>query len=933
MKKFSLFLVALAVLSLLVAVLAVNAFAEEETITVTYNWHGGSVRGTVTPNEDGTYTLRTDKLSGNETVKLADGTVVDKEFYGWYDEAGNLYDPGATVFFDKSTRLFEAYGITVYNEADFMEACSKCYIKLGADLTLTSPINTWWHAYVINLNGYNITSTASSMVSIQRAAFIAHGVGKLIHEPATLKTGIDECAVYFYGHGYGDDDAPQQFWIGKDVELVTPYSAFRCGSVARNKHPDIVIAGTINARALARISPVTTEARCMIYDTAKITTTESFVEFVNQTGANKYMNMTLDGTINVANGEGNIFDDFILSKVEVKVNGGKFCVSESDKERIALYLTDEVMTQEKVEDELTWMEIVPSDCVHSWEKDEDRSIEPLLGTPGLDVFQCTICAREKQVVTVFDPSDTKINIVVRDADGNETAMTVFAGDVLQFGTTGVGANTSFALTGIKGNEQIPAETIISVEVPNGVSVINMTSANSTLEVINILDGATIDISTMSGLSGIKTLNVGAATVNVISAGTNSLETFNSTVPGASITFKNSCFDGKSNLKYLNMVDGSSYSFGENSFRKTSIETVIFPDNATITFAGGAAFYNAAVKYAYFGESIKNINNKPLDCALNLELVVIKAATYVDQYCFCVDGATKATSVLKVYCHSADISLNGNAFINRQNYGVEFYTIDPDIKSLANCTYTVYNGIPHAYEEGIVLAPTCISTGIAGSTTDCVCGVNEVVTYTVYTADGSEEFTTAQREIPVSDIHVLGGALCGINYPNGYDQNGIYEYFCGVCGVARVEDAESVVAPAFECVGYSVSEAGDNGIVLGYMINTDVIDEINGIDGVAIKFGVFAVSKNKLGDNEIFGENGVADGVLYAYTSHQPFAMFELKVTGFVSDAQKEAALAIGAFVELTDGEEKEISYIQTGDAAEGEKYYFASYNEMLELAK
>ena len=232
-----------------------------------------------------------------------------------------------------------------------------------------------------------------------------------------------------------------------------------------------------------------------------------------------------------------------------------------------------------------------------------------------------------------------------------------------------------------------------------------------------------------------------------------------------------------------------------------------------------------------------------------------------------------------------------------------------------------------------MAPTCISTGIAGSTTDCVCGVNEVVTYTVYTADGSEEFTTAQREIPVSDIHVLGGALCGINYPNGYDQNGIYEYFCGVCGEVRVEDTESVVAPAFECVGYSVSEAGDNGIVLGYMINTDVIDEINGIEGVAIKFGVFAVSKNKLGDNEIFGENGVADGVLYAYTSHQPFAMFELKVTGFVSDTQKEAALAIGAFVELTDGEEKEISYIQTGDAAEGEKYYFASYNEMITLAE
>ncbi len=932
-KKISMILAVFAVLFLLVALFALTAMAED-AITVTYNWHGGSVRGTAQPNEDGSYTLLEKKLSNDSTLTLTDGTVVDREFYGWYDEAGNLYAPGETVNFTKSTCLYEAYGVTVYNEDDLKSLSGTCYLKLGTDITFTKTFDRDWAVTVFNLNGYTLTCTANNVASIRRSSFVVHGPGKLIHEPTTVKTGIDESAVYIYGHGYGDDDCPQQFWIGKDVEFTTPYSALRCGRVDRNKHPKIAIAGTVNARALARITPVTTEATCYIYDSANITVSESFIEFANQTGINTYMIMDLNGTINVANGEGSILTDFVLQRVEVSVNGGKFCVSDSDKGNIAYYLSDSMMVTEKTEGELTWMEIVPSDCEHSWVKDEEQSVAPTLSSFGKDVLCCELCQRTKTVITVFNPSDTEITITVRDAEGNETDVTVKAGDVLAISTTGVGENTVYTFTGIKDSAEYPANTIVAVEIPVGVGGINATSANATLETINIADGADVGIVSLAGLTGIKTINVGAATVTVSSTGSNtSLETFNSSVAGANVIFNNSAFDGKTNLKYLVMSNGSAYTFGENSFRKTSIETLIFPDEATINFAGGAAFYNATVKYAYFGKSITNINNKPLDCALNLEKVVIAGATYVDQYCFCVNAATAATSLLKVYCHSEDISFNGNAFINRQNFGVELYTIDPDIKSLANCTYKVFNGIPHAYEEGIVLAPTCISTGIAGSTTDCVCGVNEVVTYTVYTAEGSEEFTTAQREIPISDVHVLGGAFAGISYANGYDKEGVREYYCGVCGNVVVEDASDIAAPAFECVGFSICEKGTNGIVIGYVVNSEIVEELGSLENTAFRYGVFAVSQAKLGENDLFNEQGAADGVLYAYTSSQGLSMFEMKVVGFTTDVQKDAKLAIGAFIELTQGEETEYSYIQGDEASEGEKYYFASYNEMVALAK
>ena len=927
-RKIYLFLLTVAILSLLVVAFAFTASAEE--IKVTYNWIGGYQYDVAKPNEDGSYTLRTNKQSSDATSALADGTVVDREFYGWFDEAGNLYAPGETVYFTESTMLYEAYGITVYNAADFVKNSGHCYVKLGADITLTAALEQEWRAHTTNLNGHTLTSTAGSIATIKRGSFIVHGPGKIVHAPATVKTGIDESAVYIWGHGYGDDDAPQQFWIGKGVELTTPYSAFRCGGVAREKHPKIAIAGTINARALARINAVTTEATCRIYDTANITTSVSFIEFANQTGSSKYMYMTLDGTINVANGEGSILTEFVLRKVDVAVNGGKFCVSQSDKEKIALYLSDAVMTQEKVEGEITWMEIVPSDCEHSWIKDEERSVVPTLGSFGLDVFKCEKCQREKSVVTVYDPSETEITITVRDADGNNTEMTVKAGDVLLFATTGVGEKTSFSLVGIKGTEEIAAESVIAVEVPVGVGVINMINANSTLEVINIVDGAKLEITSLAGLTGIKTINVGAATVDVTSIGANNtLEAFYSNVAGATVTFKNTCFNNKSNLKYLTMANGSSYSFDTNSFQKTGVESVVFPDEATVVFTGDAAFYNAAVKYVYFGDSITRIDRKPFDCAEYLEVVVIKAATYIDQYCFCVAGANNSKAVISVYCHSADVSINSNAFVNRQNNGVVFYTIDPDIKSLSGCKYTVYNGIPHAYAEGIIKAPTCIETGIAGSTTDCVCGVNEIATYTIYTAEGSTEGSTAQRELPLSDIHVLGTTLAGIDYKDGYIALGTKLYFCALCNEATVEEAEPTADKILTSYGYSVSTYGAFSVVQSYGIDHEAYNEYISFNP-DFRIGTVA-SGNLAGElvQPLKVENGAVVGasnkVIVGDFNVMTHEYFEIRVRG-ISESTMDVSIIFCAYI--YDGEK--VVYIENGETVDSVKG--CTYNSLVTQA-
>ena len=163
-----------------------------------------------------------------------------------------------------------------------------------------------------------------------------------------------------------------------------------------------------------------------------------------------------------------------------------------------------------------------------------------------------------------------------------------------------------------------------------------------------------------------------------------------------------------------------------------------------------------------------------------------------------------------------------------------------------------------------------------------------------------------------------------------DEIGIFTK-CTDCYVAEVTDT---IPALFECNGFSVPESGSVGIVISFKANREAITKYEQIAGKSLKYGVFAVSQNKLEDKDIFGENGVAtEGVVTVDITNQKYALFELKIVGF-TDAQKDMKLAMGAYVKATTIDEKtEYSFLQDGTPSENEKYYFASYNEILNSLK
>jgi hypothetical protein len=175
-------------------------------------------------------------------------------------------------------------------------------------------------------------------------------------------------------------------------------------------------------------------------------------------------------------------------------------------------------------------------------------------------------------------------------------------------------------------------------------------------------------------------------------------------------------------------------------------------------------------------------------------------------------------------------------------------------------------------------------------------------------------------------------VSSVLYENGFGAEGVKRVACTNEGCTY---EESTVAMALlVCRGYSASQYGACGIVISYFVNYDAIEEYENVMECDVEYGVFAVAKSNLGDNQVFDKDGVAaQGVISFKTSSYKFVAFELKLTGFETDAQKSTELAMGAYVAVTKGEATEYSYVQFGTPDEGEGYCFDSYNDVMEYLK
>ena len=877
-------------------------------------------KGTVETDENGTIVLKDKNVHGLNTtvytIKDENGNdmEVTQQFLGWYTEDGRIFEPGETVTFTEDTYLYQASGVTVYDYAGLNNVLGRgwWYVKLGADINATSRVTTCHVSgtmAILDLNGHTFTSSANEAFGANRSGLMVVGKGTIVH------TGTTALFSTSY-HSYGPENI--RVSVGKDVTVTTNGALFYSSNDLNGTSgiPKVRVWGDVTAKSLLNVSKVK-NADIGVYEGASLVITGSDpMVFRSEDAADPYASITLEGNIKLTDPSAVLLDDFIMTtKFGIKtITSGTFTVSSVDAERISMFLPDTLMLRAKAnEDGTTTYTVADADCVHKWKKDAEASVSATPGVTGIDVFICTECGTKKQTVTVYSPDNVEINIIVRTANGDQT-ITVKAGDVLDFKFNGIGASARCYIGGLKDTATFTKEQIVGIEVPLGV--VELTSfANETLEQITILDNVSIKVIALGSFKALKTINIKAANVVFGSVSTSStVETISSVSAGATITFNGDSFKNVKTIKNINMVAGSTYKFGGNSFNASGLTKVIFPDDSNIVFDGDAAFYGSPdLEYVYFGANcISNdkISKKPFDCCYSIKTVVLMDIIYIDQYVFCVNGGADSTAShregkglnqgsLKVYSHSEAITFHENAFANRTVLGVEFFSMDTSVASLKNCAYTIYAGIGHAYGLETVIPSNCVTNGTAYYVTDCPCGndyrENAFVTYSTLNIEinevENEAYGVNEYELPLSEEHTDSNIVNGVTFKNGYLELGTKSYKCLYCDVTVGEEEEASFPALFAFSGYSVPEDGTLAITVGYVVLKDALSEYEAIMGT-LEFGVVAAVAERL--------NGVApleatDVPVIKAPISGDYASIDFVIGGFGA-SQVDLALVMCAYV-------------------------------------
>ena len=164
--------------------LAVSA----EVYNISY-YDGGTLKETVQTDENGMLTLRETRYSD-----------ASAPIFNWFTYEGDVYAPGSTVTFTKDTdvRQFCAYPSTNTLLNHQSSQWGWRYIQLQEDLYLDTKIelNDGGRLY-IDLNGYNIYSSATHVFEQRRAGLFITGTGSIIH---TGSGHLFNASI----HGYGD---------------------------------------------------------------------------------------------------------------------------------------------------------------------------------------------------------------------------------------------------------------------------------------------------------------------------------------------------------------------------------------------------------------------------------------------------------------------------------------------------------------------------------------------------------------------------------------------------------------------------------------------------------------------------------------------------------------------------------------------------------
>ena len=335
-----------------------------------------------------------------------------------------------------------------------------------------------------------------------------------------------------------------------------------------------------------------------------------------------------------------------------------------------------------------------------------------------------------------------------------------------------------------------------------------------------------------------------------------------------------------------------YDISDWTFEQTSFESISWPMGVTVM---NAAMFknNKSLNTIYLSNKLSGINKD--------ENLTIRANAFLG--CDALEKVFYVGTLDELNTLLEHTSKTGNdpfwAVVGENNANVISYA---DYKKLSDKSgkYVVYDySYCEAYNDGVHTPVTAINSCVGVCDT---CG-DTVVNHT-------------EKENLSVKFEYTNYGMAGTKTTSCQNEG---------CSYVVVEEIPALVV----FVGLSTPEKGGVGISLGFNVNTDAIEAYEKNTGKTIEFGAFAIAQKNLGAEGALNSSGEANqGAIKAEITQEAVKSFEFVITGFKTEAQKSAMLAMGAYVISTVGEEVSISYIQSKAPLDGDNYSFISFDEI-----
>ncbi len=396
----------------------------------------------------------------------------------------------------------------------------------------------------------------------------------------------------------------------------------------------------------------------------------------------------------------------------------------------------------------------------------------------------------------------------------------------------------------------------------------------------------------------------------------------------------------------NHVRGSSF--------KNSTEIVYVKIAATVKEIKGNAFENCSnlakvefrldfEKYPEFGSNVQSINNGAVfnKCVSLTELILPNSVTSVNSSA--ISGCTN----LKVFNPGASFTKTNNqpigapteSFILSDTYQGNCMLFSYDRISKPNRPTTLvfyYTGTLAQAQNLQEIETQCyeIKYGTLVSYDEFTSSTfvrDTSLHYFVYGYNYCDAFFGGNHQMEKVNNCVTKCTVCKdsfnthidqnaekvtVTYSNGLMSVGVKQTSCSNadCGYTVKEEKSAV----FFTDGYSVPEDGRGAVAISFAVNKDALADYEYYNSESLEYGAFAIAYKNVTENEIID----TESAVIAKVDRE-YASFEMKITGFVTEAQKTAAISFGAYVIDKNGK---VSYLQAGEPTDGNKFSYVTYN-------